>query len=106
MACSIELSDLFPDDIYFVVGVANEYINDGAAVQTDDSSFTITGNNTGKNSYVGWKMRLIRGGVPQFLGDPETGNQYFDYTPITAEVTVSNPLGDSEEIICQAYKPS
>lgn len=103
MACSNTIQDvlkaLIPDDVYFVVGVANVSVNGGVAVASGESSFTIP-------SFAGWKVRLIRSSSPQYLTNPNTGNQYFDYTSISGEFTLSSPTGDSEEFICQAYKPA
>lgn len=103
MACSNSIQDvlkaLLPEDVYFVVGTANARVNEGVAVAPNDSSFTIP-------SFAGWKVRLIRGGFPQYLSDPGTGNQYFDYTSISGEFTLSTPTGAQEEFICQAYKPA
>lgn len=101
--CTNDIEDvlkaIFPDDVYFVVGTANAKVNGGVAVDPNVSSFTIS-------SFAGWKVRLTRGGIPQYLGDPNTGNQYFDYTSITGEFTLSTPTGNQEEFICQAYKPA
>jgi hypothetical protein len=101
MACELidVLRELLPEDVYFVVGVANPSVNGGTAVQQGDSSFIIT-------SFKGWKTRLIRGSFPQYLTNPGTGNQYWDYTGITGEFTLSNPAGTDEEFIVMAYKPS
>lgn len=96
---SCELKDIYPDDVYFVVGTANERVNGGVAVQPGNSSFII-------GSFVGWKVRMIRSGFPQYQGNPGTGNQYYDYTAITAEFTLSASAGATEEFICQAYKPA
>lgn len=94
MACNIELSQLWPDDVYFTVPISGgQYANAG------DISFIIP-------TFVGWKTRLIRNGIPQYLTNPGDGDSYFDYTAITAEFTLSVALGFEEKIICQAYKPS
>jgi hypothetical protein len=97
--CDNTLASIWPDDVYFVVGVANPSVNGGVAVQQGDVSFTIP-------SMIGWKTRLIRGSLPQYLTNPATGNQYWDYTSITGEFTLSNPAGTQEEFICSAYKPA
>lgn len=101
MACELidVLRELLPEDVYFVVGVANPSVNGGVAVQPDDISFTIP-------SFVGWRVRLVRGSVPQYYSNPGTGNTYFDYTSITGEFTLSAPTGPSEEYIAMAYKPA
>lgn len=101
MACEIidVLRELLPNDVYFVVGVANPLVNSGTPVQNGDNSFTIP-------SFKGWKTRLIRGSFPQYLTNPGTGNQYWDYTAITGEFTLSNPAGTNEEFIAMAYKPA
>jgi len=92
--CNIELSELLPNDVYFVVAASGgQYANEG------DISFIIP-------TFVGWKTRLFRSGIPQYLTDPGDGDSYFDYTSITAEFTLSVALGLGEKIICQAYKPS
>lgn len=94
MACSIELSELWPNDVYFVVPASGgQYANDG------DISFIVP-------TFVGWKARLFRGGLPQYLTDPGDGNSYFDYTSITGEFTLSAAAAQYEIFICQAYKPS
>ena len=97
--CDNTLGSIWPDDVYFVVGVANPSVNGGVAVQNGDNSFTIP-------SFVGWKVRLVRGSFPQYYTDPGTGTQYFDYTSITAEFTLSSPATTQEEFICSAYKPA
>lgn len=97
--CDNTLGSIWPDDVYFVVGVANERVNNGTAVQPDDQSFTIP-------SFVGWKVRMIRGSAPQYQGNPGTGNQHYDYTSITGEFTLSAGAGPQEEFICMAYKPA
>lgn len=96
--CSNPLSDILKEDVYFIVGVPNEKVNGGVATQPGDMSFII-------EDYIGWKTRLIRGGSPQWLTNPGDGDQYFDYTSITGEFTVSVELAPGEKIICQAVKP-
>lgn len=92
--CNIELSQLWPDDVYFVVPASGgSYGNNGSI------SFIIP-------AFKGWKVRMIRNGFPQWLGNPNDGDTYFDFTGITGEFTVSVALVTGEKIICQAYKPS
>ena len=103
MACSNTIQDvlkaLLPDDVYFVVGTANPSVNGGVAVQPNVNSFIIP-------SFIGWKVRMIRSSSPQYQGNPGTGNQYYDFTAITGEFTLSANTGVDEEFICQAYKPA
>lgn len=104
MACSNDilavLKAVLPEDVYIQVGVADPRVNNGVAVQVDDQSFTI-------EDFAGWKTRLIRNGAPQFLGNPNNGDTYFDYTSISGEFTLSQKvIDDQERFICQAYKPS
>lgn len=96
LGCENSLADIFPDDVYFVVGVAEDKVNNGVPTLDGQSSFTIP-------SFIGWKVRLTRGGSPIF--NRPIANSYFDYSGITGEFTVSQPLVDEEQIICQAYKP-
>jgi hypothetical protein len=96
--CDNTLGSIWPDDVYFVVGVANPSVNNGTAVQIGDVSFIIP-------SFVGWKVRLVRALTPQYLTNPGTGNIYFDYTSITGEFTLSSPASLNEEYIAMAYKP-
>lgn len=93
------LKSLLPDDVYFVVGESNPSVNDGQAVEADTNTFTIP-------SFIGWKVRLIRGGIPQYQGNPGNGNIFFEYTSITGEFTLTLNTGFQEEFICQAYKPA
>lgn len=103
MPCSnsilIVLKAVLPEDVYIITGVANPLVNDGVAVQEDDQSFTI-------KSFAGWKTRLIRNSAPQFLGDPQDGNSYFDYTSISGEFTLSQNVVEQDTFIAQAYKPA
>jgi hypothetical protein len=101
-ACSNDIIDvlkeLLPQDVYFVVGQPNAFV-EGGIVQPNQPSFTIP-------SFKGWQVRLIRSGFPQYLTNPGTGNIYFDYTPITGEFTLPVNTQLNEEFICMAYKPS
>lgn len=100
MACDIELSALYPDDVYFVVGVANDKVNGGVAVAVGDTSFTI-------ESFKGWKVRLLRNGSLQFLDSaPPNGDTWYQYTSLSGEYTVSQSCQDLEIFIAQAYKPA
>lgn len=104
MACNNDIFDVLaaflPEDVYIITGVPNARVNDGSkAVEEGDQSFTIP-------DFEGWKTRLIRNGVPQFLGNPGDGNSYFDYTSITAEFTLSQDVVEEDTFIVQAYKPS
>lgn len=99
VSCDNTLSSIWPDDVYFVVGVANPSVNNGVAVQNGDNSFIIP-------SFIGWKVRLVRAASPQYYTNPGTGNQYFDYTSITGEFTLSTQAATQEEFICMAYKPA
>ncbi len=98
MACEFDilyvLGQVIPDDVYFVVPASGgQYGNNG------DISFVVP-------AFIGWETRMFRNGWPQFLGNPNNGDTYFDYTGITGEFTLSIPLVTGEVIICQPYKPS
>lgn len=90
--CENELSAIWPDDVYVVVGPSS-LINQG------DMSITI-------GAFNGWKTRMSRNGANQFKSDPGTGNTYFDYTSITGEFTFSQKATNGEEFIFMAYKPA
>lgn len=99
MACEVELSALFPDDVYIIVGEANPSVNNGVAVQDGNPSFIV-------NTFVGWKVRLFRNKLLQNIKDLGDGDTWYDYTSITAEFTPSIPAVTGEQFYCQAYKPA
>lgn len=92
MSCDVELSSIWPDDLYIVCG-DGELIEPGAASSTFPTM-------------VGWKIRVIRGGAPLWFGNPGGGQLYFDYTSITAEATWNQLPEQDEQFIIQAYKPA
>lgn len=102
MACFNELVEilksLLPDDVYVIVGTANSDV-EGGIVNAGQQSFTIP-------THAGWKTRLQRGGFGQPLGDPGTGETFFEYASITGEYTLSLKTQVGDVFICQAYKPA
>lgn len=88
-----------PNDVYIQVGVANQDVNNGVAVQPDDTSFVV-------NTFVGWKVRMLRNKALQNVEDLNDGDTWYDYTPITARFTPSTKVLEFETYICQAYKPA
>lgn len=102
MACSNELVDilksLLPDDVYVVVGTPNPNVS-GGIVNAGAQSFTIP-------IHATWKTRMQRGGFGQPLGDPGTGDTFYEYASITGEYTLSLKAQVGDIFICQAYKPA
>lgn len=90
--CENELSAIWPDDIYVVC-------SSSAIIKPGDASTTFP-------TMKGWKVRVNRGASPLWLGDPEDGDMYFDYTAITGEATWSVVPVATEKFIIQAYKPA
>lgn len=92
MACSFELSNIWPDDVYVKCGT-------GQLIEPGAMGITIA-------DHAGWKTRLIRNGSGQMNFDPEDGDTYFNYTSITGEYTFSQAATDGEKFIMMAYKPA
>lgn len=90
--CRRSLGSVWPDDIY--VKVAS-----GQLIEPGDVSSIFP-------TMVGWKVRVMRGGAPLWLGNPGDGSMYYDYTAITAEATWSLAAADGDFFIIQAYKPA
>jgi hypothetical protein len=103
MACNKDilevLAEVIPEDVYLVIGVANDRVNNNNPVVTDDNTFII-------ESMIGWKVRLIRNGSPQFMYATSDGDSWFEFSSILGQVTVSQNLGNGEKLIIQAYKPA
>lgn len=98
--CSKELSNIYPDDVYIVVGESNQSVNWGNGVQEGDTSFTIP-------TFARWKVRLFRNGSLQFLDKaPPNGDSYFNYATLSGEFTLSQQAQLGETFIAQAYKPA
>ena len=99
MACEVDLSAIWPDDVEFIVGVANPLVNEGVPVQAGDSSFVI-------DSMKGWKVRLFRNAARQTQINPLNGDTYYNYTSLSAEFTLSKNALDEEVFAAEAYKPA
>jgi hypothetical protein len=79
-----------PQDIYTICNVGSRFV-------PGQTTLIIT-------EFIGYKIRFIRGGIPQFKGNPGTGNIYFNYEPLNGNLTVSVAIQANEELILQAYK--
>lgn len=100
MGCRNSLADIWPDDLYFVIGRPGSLLDAGGQVFTLPSSFS------GPNGGSGWKIRINRNNTPLDYLDQGTGDSYFSYDTNTRVVTLSVDVSDLEKFMVQAYKPS
>lgn len=93
--CQSNLSDIFPDDLYFVVPASGgPYINDtGNIISLPDI-------------FKGWKVRVVRNNTPLDYGDQGLGDSYFTQDTSTNTIGLSADAATSEKFIIQAYKPT
>jgi hypothetical protein len=93
--CQNNLSDIWPDDLYFVVPASGGlYINDTENIISLPSSFN------------GWKVRVIRNNTPLDYGNQGLGDPYFTHDTATNTIGLSVDASTNEKFMIQAYKPT
>jgi len=98
MGCSNKLSDIWPDDLYFVVPASGSpYINPGGQIITLPEAF-------GKGG--GWKVRVNRNNVPIDYEDQGTGDPYFTQNLTNNFINLSSDAVEGEKFLIMAYKPA
>lgn len=93
--CDNSLGKIWPDDIYFVVpDSGGEYVSDGGQIIKLPVSF------------VGWKIRVLRGNVPVDYNEQVPGDPYFEHNPAEQFLNIHPDAQSGDKFIIQAYKPA
>lgn len=92
MACEVDLSIIWPDDLCFKVPASGSlYINAGGQVITLPEEFK------------GWKVRVVFNNVP--LDSENLGDPYFTQNVSNGFINLSFDTVEGDKIMIHAYKP-
>lgn len=95
MSCYKSLSDIWPDDLYFVVpSTGGEYINAGGQIVSLPERFQ------------DWKVRFVRNNVPVDFEEQVSGDPYFAHNLEGNFLNIVPDAVEGEKFMVQAYKPT